>query len=331
MYTGMIRVTYSTMRNGGSTGRVAGRGGFVDDEVVIDLRKDGGPRRSSPVVAKRELLSRLVSARRAHYDSRELAAEALGWSTDKQRFIENGRTIPSDDDIDRLDEALQPSPEEVSAWRALVVAAKERAWWDTYSQLVMPNDSRRYIGLEWGASEIRSFDALVIHGLMQTTAYSEWMLRFGGLVPRPAELVGKLLEVRRRRWDLLLGSDPVAMDAVLDEAALRRVIGPPEVMGDQLLHLVELAGMPQVTLRVIPFTAGAHAGMSGSFSLMSFGQPGDGMVYIEGPGQVAFLEGEKDRMRYSQTFDSLLARALSPEESQAMLRSVAVGFGAQEG
>jgi hypothetical protein len=303
----------------------------VDDEVVMDLRPDGGQRRSSPIVAKRELLWRLVAARRTRHHSRELAAEALGWSTDKQRFLEIGRTIPTDEDLDRLDQILQPPPDEVLAWRALVVAAKERAWWDTYSQLVMPDDSRRYIGLEWGASEMRSFDALVIHGLMQTTAYSEWMLRYGGLVARPTELVEKLLEVRQRRWDLLLSDDPVAMDAVLDEAALRRVIGPPEVMRNQLLHLVELASLPHVTLRVIPFAAGAHAGMSGSFSLMSFGHPGDGIVYIEGPGQVAFLEGEKDRLRYSQTFDSLIERALSPEESQAMLRSVAVGFGAKEG
>lgn len=299
----------------------------LNDEVVIDLRRGGGEQRSSPIVAKRELLLRLVAARRAHYANRDQAAEACGWSTDKQRFLETGRTLPSDDDIDVLDRALDLPESEASTWRGLVSAAKQRSWWDEYSELVMGPDSRRYIGLEWGASSIRTYEALVVHGVMQTEAYAEAVIRGSGAASRPAELVARLLEVRRRRWSLLTSANPPEVSAVVDEAALHRAMGPPQVMKDQLRHLADLADLPHVAVRVIPFAAGPHAGLSGPFSLVGFERADATIVYVEGAGQVTFLEGERDVLRYSQTFDRLMDRALGISESQDMLRSVATSFG----
>jgi hypothetical protein len=130
--------------------------------------------------------------------------------------------------------------------------------------------------------------------------------------------------VRLERQKRLTAADAPSLWVVLDEAVLRRQVGGPAVMAGQLAHIGQMAGQPNVTVQVLPFTAGAHPAMLGSFTLMQFPDPADkDVVYLEAETGALYLEKPQDVARYSLMIDYLRAQALGPAESRALIAQLA--------
>lgn len=157
---------------------------------------------------------------------------------------------------------------------------------------------------------------------MQTEAYARTVI--SAVRPDSPESVQRRVQARMARRTLLGRDDAPDFHAVIDEAVLRRSIGGPEVMGPQLLRLANMAKQPNITLQVLPFAAGAHAGLEGSFVLLSFADPADPDVpYIEGQGGDVYLEAADQIARIRLVWNRIVSAAASPEESLAIITEVA--------
>lgn len=291
----------------------------------IDLQKP----RSSPTVARRLFGSELE---RLRGDVKQPAAAAnLGWSLPKLKYIESGARPLSPADVEIVFTVYDLPADQQRRMKRLCEEANRRVWWDEYGDEDLSKPLKRYIGYEQGATRIRSFEPLLFHGLLQTGPYAEAVLRSVGVTPKPAEQVSMMIEIRNKRSAALSDTSPVEILAVVDEAALWRRIGTTDVMGAQLDHVADLAEAHQnVTVQVIPFDAGPHAGLGGAFALMQFDWPDDpGLVSVE-HGRTAFLDTRRDVYLYSQMFDRLLGVAATPIESLAILRTAAQRFGARK-
>jgi hypothetical protein len=126
---------------------------------------------------------------------------------------------------------------------------------------------------------------------------------------------------------LLTRDPPLQLGVVLDEAALHRQVGGPAVMKEQLERLVDLATWPNVTIQVIPFTAGAHAALESTFNILDFEAPAPSLVYVEGLVGFMYLERPQDLARYRGVFDQLRAKALTPQESVELISTTGVKYG----
>jgi hypothetical protein len=126
------------------------------------------------------------------------------------------------------------------------------------------------------------------------------------------------MERRKRR---LHGPNALELTALLDEATIRRPIGGPYVMAGQLRYLLEVGELPNVAIRVIPFSAGEYGVMTGAVTILGFTQPdGPDAVYLEYPGGGQWIEKANDIAKFARTFDDALTLALSVEESAALIR-----------
>jgi hypothetical protein len=169
------------------------------------------------------------------------------------------------------------------------------------------------------------YAALLVPGLLQTREYASAVLR--ALQPDlDAEQFQRWVDLRIRRQSLLYRAGAPALWALLDEAVLRRPVGGPDVMAGQLRRLAEAAEGPNVTLQVVPFTAGEHAGMDGGFTIFAFSRSADAdVVHLDISSGDLYLEKPEQIRRYNQVFDQLRAAALEPEASLALLVELAGG------
>jgi hypothetical protein len=197
--------------------------------------------------------------------------------------------------------------------------ARMKGWWHPYSQVL----TGAYVGLEAAAEEIREYTQQVVPGLLQTEEYARAMIR----AARPdigVDEVDRRVSVRMGRQSLLEAGDPVNLWVVLDEAVVSRPVGGDAVMRRQLEHLVEAAELPSVTLQLLPFEAGAHAGMDGTFAILNFPEPADAdVVFAENATGGLFLEKTEELRKYRFIFDHIRAAALGPEESVSLIARLA--------
>jgi hypothetical protein len=188
---------------------------------------------------------------------------------------------------------------------------RQQPWWQEYRDL--PNMA--LAGFEADATSISQFSALLVPGLLQTEAYAREVLTAIRLDARPGD-IQRRMDLRLNRQALLTGETAPQYWVVLDEAVVRRPVGGPAVMGAQLEYLAQRAALPSVTLQVLPFSAGAHAGMDGEFTIFGYRAPEDpDVVYIENTGGDAYIEDADVTRRYNRIFDHLRAAALDPAES----------------
>jgi hypothetical protein len=293
--------------------------------LVTDRSGDG--LRVSSVVASRRLLRKFVQARKdAGFPSRELAADALKWSARKQALLESGdQPIPMRD-LDVILPTFKVPEGEWPAWRTLAETARAKGWWDNYDEADLSTEGKRFVGYEWGARRIRSFDGSIMPALLQIPGYTAAALA-AGVGDRPPEQINRLLAVRRQRQRALGQPDPLDYEVVLDEAALRRPGGDADTMRAQLHHLLDLAEVRRnITVQVVPFSAGLYPAQSGTFVIMDFdgGEDDAGIVHVE-PGFAGslYMEERQEIYLYSRVFQRLLDIALSPEDSLELIRSVA--------
>jgi hypothetical protein len=268
----------------------------------------------------------LDARKAAGFPSRERAAEALGWSPRKQALLESDEQPIPLKDLDAILSTFKIPDDAWPTWRALAEQARARSWWDAYDEADLSKEGKRFIGFEWGSRRMRTFDGSILPSLLQLPAYTAAALE-AGLVDRPPEQIERLLTVRRQRQRVLGRPDPLVYHAIVDEAALRRPGGDPETMSAQLHHIVDLVSTrPNVTIQVVPFSAGLYPGQSGTFVIMDFDESDvePGIVHTEpGFADSLYIDRRADIYLYSRVFQRLGEVALSPEDSVDLLRRVA--------
>lgn len=272
-------------------------------------------------------------ARRLRYELRRLREEAglthsevahrLEWSPSKLSRIETGQSRVNTGDVADLLGVYGISDE--TSREALIQLAREarrRGWWTRYTDVL---GSGTYIGLEAEASAIHTFESQFVPGLLQTEDYARAVISDGQVRPDPED-VERRVTARMARKELFTRPEPPELWAVLDESVILRPVGGPAVMRDQLRHLIEVSTRPNatVTLQILPLSTGAHPGMNGPFVILRFQNPKDPpMVHLETATDGLYLEEPPDVERYTLRFNHLVARALGPNESRAMIAGLA--------
>jgi len=275
----------------------------------------------SPTVRRRRLGVELRRLREVKGLTIEQVAEALECSTSKISRVETARVTATPRDVRDMLEIYGVSGHERDSLMQIAREARQKGWWQSkFGDL----PSATLAGLETEARHIRQYSALLIPGLLQTMDYARAVLRSIrlDLKPQPQE-IERRVELRMERQRLLEQPDPPEFWVVIDEAALRRHVGGREVMIAQIEHLVETTAWPNVTLQVLPFRAGAHAGMDGEFSILTFPHTVDpDVVYIENTTSDLYVEDSGAIRRYALLFDHLRAAAPDPVESVEMMKSL---------
>ncbi len=276
---------------------------------------------SGPTVRRRQLMAELKRLREAARLTQEDVAERLDWHPTKVMRIETGRTAPHPNDVRlMLDLYGVTDRDQASALVKLAKDARQRGWWYSYRDVLL-NRYEFFIGLEWEASSIRDFELAMIPGLLQTEDYARALITSGPL-QLDRDDVERLVEVRMTRQRALTRQDGPRLWAILDEAAIRRVVGGAAVMRAQLDHLAEANERPNITIQVVPYGAGAHPGQLGPFIILEFAQPTEPeVVYMETVGGNLYVDKAEEVHLYTAAFERLHAAALSPAETTAMLRA----------
>lgn len=201
--------------------------------------------------------------------------------------------------------------------------ARQRGWWQSYSSDAVPEWFQVYLGLEAEAASIHEYAAELVPGLFQTADYYRAFMRTAPAAGDD-EAIERKIALRATRQERLAADDQPECWAVLNEAAIRRVVGGPEVMRSQLDHIAGLANRPRITVQVLPFRAGAHPAMDGSFIILGFPEAADpDVVYLESQTGSLYLEKQPEVERYQAMFNHLVAKALGPEESVSLIAQVA--------
>jgi transcriptional regulator with XRE-family HTH domain len=195
-------------------------------------------------------------------------------------------------------------------------------WWTQYSD-VLPDWFEHYLGLESASSAIRSFELQFVYGLFQTADYARAVTRLGHAAASAAE-IERRVELRLRRQELLTWASRPRIWSIMDEAVLRRPVGGPAVLRAQLRRLAEVAKLPRVTVQVVPFARGGHAGAGGSFSVLRFGERDlPDVVYVEQLTSAVYLEQRPDVEHYLAVMDQLSGQALTPADTVRFIEQVA--------
>jgi transcriptional regulator with XRE-family HTH domain len=238
--------------------------------------------------------------------------------------IEHGRVRPQTRTLRTLLDLYGVDQDQQGELVALLRDARQRGWLHAF-QSELPEHYTTYIGFEGEAHSVWNYESLFIPGLLQTEDYARAVIR-GGLPNASRDEVERRVEVRMERQALLRNENPLNLWSIVDEAALRREVGGPEVMQAQFRYLMEASELPHVTFQVIPFDAGAHPGMPGSFILLQFGDAAiPDVIYVDTMAGELFLEEEADVRRYKLVFEHLRAVAASPEASLSLVTSAITG------
>lgn len=273
------------------------------------------PAKSLPVRARR-LVSELKRLREAAGLSIEQAAAQLGWSYSKLNRFELGRAIPEPKVVAQILGLYGIESQRHESLVQLAREAHERGWWETLGVF-----TGNYVGLEDEASHLRLWRPLLIPGLLQIEDYSRALIEdWLGTNSNPAE-VEKRVRARIARQTLLGRPGAPLFHAVLGEAALRQEVGGKEVLREQLRKMLEVADRrPNVTIQVLPFSAGASVGLDGAFTHLEFSEPIDPDVsYIEDLSGEQYIESAEGNRRLRLAFDRISGQALSTEESVQMI------------
>jgi len=272
-----------------------------------------GEETESPTVLKRSVGMDLERLRLAAGLERRDAAKALGCATSKIGHLETWRNQPSRSDLRELLELYKAS-EWLSVLWERTQRGRERGFWESHDGVVGAEGFGTYVGLEFGASALLSWDALAIHGLLQTADYAKAMLTSYGRISE-ADLAQRL-DLRLQRQQVLDRQRPPTLHVILDEGLLRRQVGGPAVLTAQLQHLIDLSTRSTITLQVLPAAACAHGGQHRPFTLLRFPYSHDpGGVYIETRRRSLWREDPEEITEYGAVFSHLADLATSPAQT----------------
>jgi len=276
-----------------------------------------------PTVRRRRLGSELRQLRETRSIKLEEVAEQLGLAASTLSRIETGKASTRTAYLHAMLDMYGVSDQ--GQRQVLVEMAREghrKGWWAAWER-VLPTGFDVYVGLEAEASSLRAFESLVVHGLLQTEEYARSVMTTVRRKLAPDEIEASVA-LRMQRQDAILRADPLDLWLIIDEAVIRRTMGPPDLMRRQLQHLAEASLWPNVTLQVLPFSSGPHPSLNGPFAIVEFPDRFDpDVVYTESVAGQAYLERERDVRSCAEAFDLLRAAALSPADSTDLISGLA--------
>jgi hypothetical protein len=279
--------------------------------------------RASTVLGRR-LGGELLRLRDAAGKTQQQAADVLDATNSKIVKMERGWVPMRDIDIRALCVCYGlDDPKVMGRLLALAKLDRERrkakGWWQHAPQA---GGMAEYIAMEDVASEVRTWQQALIPGLLQTADYARAVVVSEGLWQDPDEIEG-VVDVRMKRQARLSGSASLQLYAVIGEGALRQQVGGPDVMRAQLQHLRAAAELPNVRVQVLPFRAGGHACIGGSFNIVSFAESeAVDVVHVDSIAATVWVENEADSATYSSFFDRTARLSLAPKDSLRLIESI---------
>jgi transcriptional regulator with XRE-family HTH domain len=246
--------------------------------------------------------------------TQEQLAEATTYSPSLVAAIETCRRIPSDDFALRADKALGTDGI-LARLQDLVERTSVLPWF------------RNRVEVERNAAEIREYESYQIPGLLQTEAYARAVI--GAARPMLApDAIEHAVALKMTRQQILEPDDDLPIDqehtprlwVIMDEAALNRVVGGPDVMQKQREHLIELAHLPNVTIQIISNNDGVTCAYGRAFTILTSSGNGSPVVYLEDVGSARYVRDRDEVARYALSFDHLRACALNDSKSLVLIR-----------
>lgn len=283
------------------------------------MAEDRGTSGSSAPTVLRMILSRRLRDRRRNAGvSLDEAARTLRVKPLTIRRLEKAEVTLRPLYVEKLLESYGADRQEIDEFCALAEQANEPGWWHPYRDVV-PNWFKAYVSLETGARALRTYEPQYVTGLLQTPAYARACLA-GGFPDERDEDLDRRVELRLRRQKLLEQPDPPTLWMVMEEAVLHREVGGPEVMREQIDHLLEAAEQPHVGVDVVPFTAEAHVGACAPFTHFRFAEPElPDVVYSETLSAAVYLDQHADVVAHLEAHNRL-ALLTSAADTKALLK-----------
>jgi len=265
-------------------------------------------------------------------EAKGVSREKAGWeiraSESKISRMELGRVGFKERDVaDLLTLYGVVDDDQRAALLSLARQANTPGWWHVYGDL-LATWFQSYLDLEAAAALIRTYEVQFIPGLLQTRDYARAVILLGH-EHAPADEIDRRVELRMARQQLLTRPEAPPLWAVIDEAALRRPIGGPEVMRAQIASLVDAASLPSVRLQIVPFHVGGHAGAGGAFTILRFGDRDlPDVIYIEQLTTALYLDKRDDVDQYAAAMERLCVQAEPPSRTPEILGGILQGLGA---
>ncbi|MBB5918234.1 DNA-binding XRE family transcriptional regulator [Nocardia transvalensis] len=282
-------------------------------------------------VARRMLGLTLEAMREKEAISREAAADAIGLARSTLWKIETGQNA-------RLNPVLmkhlcglyRATTKETQVVLELVKETKATGWWQAFADDAIPKEFGLFVGLEDAAQQITSYQTALLPGLLHTADYRRTLI-WAEFPNKPTDEVERMLEVGMRRQDRLTSKGkPLAMDVFIDESALRRITGSASIMACQLHHLAEVGVLPNVSIRVVPLTAGTYRGLIvGMFVILDFPLHPKAeltmppVVYVQGFLGDLYLEQRDEVRQYREVCADVERLALDEAKSRALILRIA--------
>ncbi len=285
----------------------------------------------SPAVQRRRLRAELRRIRQEANETQEHVAVAMDWSLSKVIRIENGSVNISTNDLKMLLAHYGTvADDRVEELVAIAKAARERSWWSMYRDIAPPR-LLQLIEYEAAAMITRSFQPLLIPGLLQTEEYAREVIR--ELSEQPSkDRLDALVSLRMKRQELLdRPGPPPWYFFILDESAVRHLVGGNVVMQGQIRHLIHLANRDNVTIEIVPFSAGIHRGMQSPFLVLEFPDAGDDdVLFLESTrGDWINRDDPEEILDYREIFEQLRQMSLG-QDSAEFLRGLLNEMGDEE-
>ncbi|MGQ4619747.1 Scr1 family TA system antitoxin-like transcriptional regulator [Nocardia sp. R7R-8] len=270
--------------------------------------------------------------------SQDQVSHALGISRSTIVRMEDGHeavryTVPNMKALLDLYEASEEDRRLLLALAAETRNGRSKSWWHDYTNTELPEWFGLFVIMEDSATTIRIYESELVPGLLQTEEYAELLYS----VPagfNPPEQLKQRVQVRMERQSVLTRETPLRLETVLNEAVLRRPVGDIGLMTRQLEHILEMASKPNISVRILPWDAGVHGGMTAgtSFQLLSFPDDPSGepieppLAYVDTLTGAMYLQKHGEFTAYEQVWRDINKKALSASDSKTLITSALEGF-----
>ncbi|MFG2064693.1 helix-turn-helix domain-containing protein [Micromonospora sp. NPDC048871] len=284
---------------------------------------------------RRQIGRKFESLRKAAGLTMEQAAERLDRARATLHRIENGAEHVRfrQADVQQMLDLYGASDGDRELLLALTAATREnKNWWHDYIGAGLPRWFQLYVGLEAAASSIRQYEAELVPGLLQTRAYAEQVFKMpgGAIDAADQQEQQRAIQLRAERQTLLTRFSPPQLSVIINEAVLRRPVGNAAIMADQLHQIAKAAELPNVTVQVLAFSAGLHAGaMTGAFSLLEFPRDNHGreveppVAYLDAATGAIYLDKPHETAAYNTIWADMASRTLNESRSLSLIQQVA--------
>ena len=275
--------------------------------------------RNNPTIRRRRLGAELKRLRDAAKVSMDDVAERIGGDKSKISRIENGRQGVHKLELEAMLELYGVHEERLrTALATLSRESRKKGWWQQYGDALGP-DLQNHLSMEADVARIHAYQPLLIPGLLQTADYARSVHQSANKAASEDE-IESFVSVRMARQEILQGESPTQYICTLDEAVLHRMIGGRKVLEGQLRRLLDVSNPPELSIQVIPFDQGWHAGLQGAFSIFSYPDPMDlDIVSVEYLDGSLFLEEDAAVGKYRLAVDQLRASALSSRHTRDLI------------